>query len=292
MKFSRVVIIYNPKSTGDSKQAAHELRDKLQAELNGVNVELEATQHAGHAETLAREAAQKYKRPLVVSSSGDGGYNEVVNGVLQADNPDAICAVLPAGNANDHSRTMQDKPLWQLIKQEKVSKIDVLRLEVDHNGTTSRYAHSYIGLGLTPVIAAELNRHTLNAFREIKIAIERFYKYRPFKIRRGKRTLSFDSLLFANINQMAKVLTLAEKNKPDDGKFEVVSFPASKKRQLVGRLFHAAVSKLPTNRREQTYTFTTLKKMPIQLDGEVMTLQKGSKVTVSSQHKTLRTVIS
>lgn len=36
---------------------------------------------------------------LIVSVSGDGGYNEVVNGVVQAGNPNAVCAVMAAGNA-------------------------------------------------------------------------------------------------------------------------------------------------------------------------------------------------
>ena len=188
---------------------------------------------------------------------------------------------------------MQDAPLAERIIAGKISKIDVLRMvTIGPDGTSStRFAHSYIGLGLTPVIAAELNRHTLNAFRELKIVVERFYKYRPFKIRRGTRTLKLNSLLFANINQMAKVLTLAKKNRPVDGKFEVVSFPAGRKRQLIARLFRAAVSSLPTTRREKSYTFEVVKKLPVQLDGEVMTLAKGSKVTVSSAHKALRTVV-
>jgi hypothetical protein len=37
--------------------------------------------------------------------SGDGGYNEVVDGVMQAGDTGTVCAVMAAGNANDHRRT-------------------------------------------------------------------------------------------------------------------------------------------------------------------------------------------
>ncbi len=267
---------------------ARALRKELAKEFETTPLKLVPTKHAGHAETLAREIASTRKAPLIISASGDGGYNEVVNGVIKAGNTQAICAVLPAGNANDHSRTMQEEPLLEIIKKAKPVKLDLLKITV---GDTVRYAHSYIGLGITPVIAAELNKHTLNAFREMKIVLQRFYKYRPFKIKRGSRTIKLNSLVFGNINQMAKVLTLAKENRPDDGLFEVVTFPAHHKRKFVFHLFKAAVSKLDTTRRESTYSFEVLKKMPIQLDGEVMLLKKGDKVTVTSAHKALKTLV-
>lgn len=282
--FSNIAIIYNPNSTGDSRAEAK----KLAALIRGYRVKLLATKHAGHAEELARRLAAEHKNPLIISSSGDGGYHEVVNGVMRAGNPQAVCAVLPAGNANDHARTMQSAPLPELIHRGRTKRIDLLLMQA---GGAGRYAHSYIGLGLTPVIAAELNKHDLNAFKEIKIVLQRFYKYRPFKIKRGGRVVRLNSLLFANINQMAKILTLAQENKPADGKFEVILFPAAAKRRLVFNLFRAAVTGLRTTRRESTYHFTVLKKMPVQLDGEVMTIQKDTLVKVTCAHKALRTLI-
>ena len=81
--FDRIVIIFNPQSTGNAPRSAEELRDELARRLPGVPLELSPTQHAGHARDLAREAAGS-GRPLLVSVSGDGGYNEVVDGVMQA----------------------------------------------------------------------------------------------------------------------------------------------------------------------------------------------------------------
>jgi diacylglycerol kinase (ATP) len=292
VKYSSINIICNPNSTGDSEAMARELKRLLGKKLDGIPIELTPTKHAGHAEEIAYGIASKQKSPLIVSSSGDGGYHEVVNGVMRADNASAVCAVLPVGNANDHSRTIQDAPLWEAIVAGKVSTLDLLKVTTGSGAKKiTRYAHSYVGLGLTPVVATELNKHTLNAFREAMIVVKTFIKYRPFKIQHKGSILKLDSLLFANINQMAKILTVAPTNKPNDGKFEIVSFPAGNKLQLIKRLATAAVSNLDRVYTADNYTFTVIKKMPIQMDGEVTTLPAGCNVDIGSAHRALNTVI-
>lgn len=287
--YSRISIIYNPNSTGDSLAEAKSIYEELKAIYPKVTVDLMPTKKAGHAWELARDAAALSGNPLLVSVSGDGGYNEVVNGVMESGNNQAICAVLPAGNANDHSRTMQDGPLLELIKAGKTTRLDLIK--VSTGGGVERYAHSYAGVGLTPVVAVELNKSNLNAIKELWLAIKVFYKYRPFTILHKGKKLRLNSLLFANINQMAKVLTLAKENRPDDGKFEIIVFPKDKKLELLKRLAISAVAGLDTSRRESRYTFKTLKDMPIQLDGEVMKLKAGTEVKVESIPGKLRTLV-
>lgn len=290
-----VSIIYNPKSTGDSRAGAKELEKKLKKILPKIPIKCVPTKYAGHSEKLACAIASSRKKPLIVSASGDGGYHEVVNGVMRAsaraNGP--ICAVLPTGNANDHSRTMQDKPLWQAIDKGKVTKIDLLKISMTNSSgsTAVRYAHSYIGLGLTPVIAAELNRHDLTAFKETMLVLKTFFKHRPFKIRRKSKVFKLDSLVFTNINQMAKILTLAEKNRPADGRFEVVSFPHAHRLVLIKKILLAATTGLKTSKRERTYEFEVIKKMPIQLDGELAVLEAGAKVQIITANKALTTIV-
>ena len=121
-------------------------------------VSLAPTERAGHARELARGAAQA-GRPLIVSVSGDGGYNEVVDGVMQARNPDAVSAVLAAGNANDHRRTTGRQPLADAIVAGRVRRLDLLRLTTGHGPQQrTQCAHSYIGIGLTPVVAGDLEK--------------------------------------------------------------------------------------------------------------------------------------
>lgn len=293
--FSSVVIIYNPKSTGNSRANALKLEHRLRKVMPGMSVKRVATKYAGHAEELAYDLAVSRARPLIVSSSGDGGYYEVINGVMRAGRKarSAICAVLPAGNANDHSRTMQNRPLWRLIRKDEVTKIDLLKVTIKPPGgpQITRYAHSYAGLGLTPVVAAELNRHTLNAFKELSLVFKTFYKYKPFQIRVHDRKVTLDSLIFSNINKMAKVFTLAKENNPDDGRFEVVSLPHGHKLLFLKKIIKAATIGLKNTRRVHDYEFEVISEMPIQFDGEVSVLKPGSKVKVLAANKALATFI-
>ncbi len=126
-RFDRVVLIFNSHSTGLAPQLAEELRADLIGRLPGVQIAMMPTESAGHARGLALEAAQ-VGRPLIVSVSGDGGYNEVVDGVMQSGNPDVICAVMAAGNANDHRRTTRQRPLAEAIVAGDVQRVDLLRL--------------------------------------------------------------------------------------------------------------------------------------------------------------------
>ncbi len=272
---------------------AKELEKKLKKALPKLPIETVATEYAGHARELAYDLAQKYKVPLIISASGDGGYNEVINGAMDSDNKEVICAVLPAGNANDHSRTMQDNPLHEQIVKGKTIQLDLIKVTAkDETGEkVSRYAHSYVGLGLTPAIAVELNRHSLNPIREILLVIRTFRKYHPFEIQRNDRILKLDSLLFANTNQMAKVLTLAPENRPDDGLFEVIVFPTLHRWTSVMQVAQATIKHLKPARRLHKHSFISVAPIPIQLDGEVMHLKANTHVMVESMHKMLRTVV-
>lgn len=292
MKYPAIVIIYNPNSTGPSQDMAKELKAQLRRLYPDTTLKLAPTKHAGHAEKLANQAAREYKKPLIISVSGDGGYNEVVNGAMKASakgiNP--ICAVLPAGNANDHSRTVQQRPLIELIKAGEVHRFDLLKATISEGSHTyTRYAHSYIGLGITPVVAVELNKTTLNAVKEIWIVLKTFYKFRPFKLRINGNVIKLDSVIFANIRQMAKILTLAETAKIDDGRFEVITLPHANRSVLI-RLFTKAAFKGLKPKKYRNYKFTVIKKMPAQFDGEVIYLQAGSNIAITADRQVMKSI--
>ena len=289
--FDRIVIIFNPHSTGNAPLSAEELRDTLAQRLPGVPLELSPTQHAGHARDLARAAAVP-GRPLVVSVSGDGGYNEVVDGVMHADNPDVVCAVLAAGNANDHRRTTGRRPLADAIVEGEVRRIDLLRLTVgDGDGARTSYAHSYIGVGLTPIVAIDLEKGGKGSFKEILSVVRTFAKFRPFTIdvQPGGRR-SVDSLVFANIAEMAKYATLSESGRPDDGRFEVITVPHTAKWRILGVAVKAATRGLGPQPTARHYRFTTLKPTPLQLDGEVITTDAATPVSVDIAEGALATL--
>jgi len=287
--FDRAVLIFNPHSSGNALEKAQELRDELSARLPELLVELVATQHAGHARELARDAAAS-GRPLIVSVSGDGGYNEVVDGAMRSGNASAVCAVLAAGNANDHRRTTRERPLAEAIVIGKVARLDLLQLTIDRE---SSYAHSYIGLGLTPAVAVDLAKSGKGSLRELAATVSAFAQFRPFEIERPDRTRErFDSIIFANIDQMAKVATLSEDDgRPDDGAFEVVTMRHTAKWKLLGTALRACTRGLGPQPSATEYAFTTIKAMPIQIDGEVLDLDAHAQVRIDIAPKALRTVL-
>lgn len=289
--FDRIVIIFNPQSTGDAPRSAEDLRAELARRLPAVPLDLCPTRHAGHARDLAREAAGR-GRPLVVSVSGDGGYNEVVDGVMQAGNDQAVCAVRAAGNANDHRRVTRERPLADAIVAGDVRRIDLLRLTVGTGpGARVRYAHSYIGVGLTPVVAVDLEKGGKGSWKEIISVVRAFSRFRPFPIRlEDGRRRTIDSLLFANIDEMAKYATLSEDSRPDDGRFEVITQRRTGKLRVLATAIRAATQGLGPQPSATHYAFTTLAPMPLQLDGELMELDADTPVAVDIAPRALATL--
>jgi len=289
--FDRIVIIFNPQSTGDAPRSAQELQNELTRRLPAVPLALRPTGYAGHARQLAREAAGTGS-PLLVSVSGDGGYNEVVNGVMDAGNDRAVCAVRAAGNANDHRRVTRERPLADAIVAGDVRRIDLLRLTVGTGPAAQiRYAHSYIGVGLTPVVAVDLEKGGKGSWREIVSVVRAFSRFRPFPVRlEGGRRRSIDSLVFANIAEMAKYATLSEDGRPDDGRFEVITQRRTGKLRVLATVLRAATQGLGRQPTATHYAFTTLAPMPLQLDGELMELEADTRVAVDIAPRAMATI--
>jgi len=287
--FDAVEIVFNPNSTGDAQERAEELAKQLAERAPELPVQLRPTERAGHGREIARDAARA-GRPLVVSVSGDGGYNDVVNGLMDADADSAYAAVLAAGNANDHRRVTRERPLADAIIDGDVSKLDLLRMSVD-DGREPRYAHSYIGLGITPTVALELEKGGKGSIKEVISTIRTFSRFRPFQIETDSGTETFDSVIFANIREMAKFAVLSEEGRPDDGRFEVVVLRHTAKWRVLATAVRAAIRGLGPQPTAREYWFRTVDPMPVQVDGEVSEFERGVGVTVEIVPGALHTVL-
>jgi diacylglycerol kinase (ATP) len=286
--FDSVEIVFNPNSTGDAQERAEELAGQLAERAPELPVTMRPTERAGHGREIARDAARA-GRTLVVSVSGDGGYNDVVNGLMEAGVETAFGAVLAAGNANDHRRVTRERPLADAIVDGDMSRLDLLKMTAHDRET--RYAHSYIGLGITPTVALELEKGGKGSIREIISTIRTFSKFRPFQIRTESGTETFDSVIFANIREMAKVAVLSEDGRPDDGRFEVVVLRHTAKWRVLATAVRAAIRGLGPQPSTREYRFTTVDPMPVQVDGEVSEFDRGVSVTVEIVPSALQTVL-
>jgi diacylglycerol kinase (ATP) len=290
--YDTVVLVYNPHASGDGERLAKDCRVAVEGAAPDLTVRIEPTQYAGHARVIAEQAARA-GRALVVSVSGDGGYQEVVEGVMAAGDgthSGAVTAVLPAGNANDHRRATRERPLSDAIAAGTVRQLDLLRLQVG-DGEPPRWAHSYVGLGLTPTVALELEKGGKGSLREIVTTIRTFARFRPFEIDvDGVGPRRFDSLILANTSEMAKYATLS-RGDPADGVFEVVTLPHRSRLRLIAYALRAAVRGLGPQPTARRYGFTTSSPIPMQLDGEVTELGAGTRVCVEIAPRALTTVL-
>jgi YegS/Rv2252/BmrU family lipid kinase len=89
-----MVIIFNPVAGRRRAALLWRVLDVLVA--NGIRLDLAETHRAGHAEALAREAAQT-GAPMVVAAGGDGTIAEVANGLIGSG---VRLGVIPLGTAN------------------------------------------------------------------------------------------------------------------------------------------------------------------------------------------------
>lgn len=286
---SKIIIIYNPNSTGNGKLNAEQLQHQL-ASVSKIPVTLQPTDFAGHAEKIVTELPND-ENIMVISSSGDGGYHEVINGVLShgGKTSNIIAGLLPSGNANDHYNALHTGDIVDRIQKGDVTKIDVIKVTV---GDWTRYAHSYAGIGLTPHIGEKLTQATLNPFNEIWLTVRYFFNFRPVKIRTGTGIHRFDSLIFSNIERMSKYLTLSNDAKIDDGKFEITGSKAGTFGKLLTHLFKASTVGLTEDANHATtYTFTSVRPLAIQLDGEVFHFEANSEVTIAIATKALNCII-
>src|SRR3712207_145612 len=186
---------------------------------------------------------------------------------------------MPAGTDKDHPRAPLRRPLAEAIARGGVEHLDLLRIAVDDE--PPRWAHSYVGLGITPAVALELEKGGKGSIREVITTIRGFARFRPFEVvlDEGGRT-SFDSLILANTAEMAKYATLSDAGDPADGRFEVVTIPAVGRVRLLWIAIRAAVRGLGPQPTEKRFGFTTSSPSPVQLDGEVLELDADRHVVV------------
>jgi diacylglycerol kinase family enzyme len=110
------------------------------------------TQHAGHAEELAQEAARA-GFPVVVAAGGDGTVHEVANGLLRAGRPGVIFGVLPIGSANDYAHS--------LAHDGRPAQAGGLAVDVGvvrEPGGRQRHFLCCLGLGLNGAVTLESHR--------------------------------------------------------------------------------------------------------------------------------------
>ena len=292
--YTSISVIFNPESTGASEKLAGQFVKKLLVTLPLQKVDLLPTSHKGHAEKLAYTLALGSARPLIISSSGDGGYHEVINGLMKAqvEGAQPVAGLLPAGNANDHYRGLHSIDIVDAIVTQQEQYIDLLQLStICQEKPLQRYAHSYIGLGLTPKAGQQLNRSKLKRLNEVWIVAKVLLNLSSITLKVNGELRHYDSLVFSNVPKMSKILKLSHNSTASDGKFEVTSFRRRNKLRLIVALLKATTHGPVTERHTSSYRFSTVTPTLVQLDGEIITIDANCASHVTIAPAVLRCII-
>lgn len=290
MNYTTVAIIYNPNSTGPSKAIAEDFMKSMQSRMPKQKVELLPTKYAGHAEKMAYKIAKHSKNPLIFSSSGDGGYNEVVNGAMKAQNKGytPTTGLLPAGNANDHFHNVHTKNIIDLIIAKTPKRIDLLSISyVSKKKDTQRYAHSYIGFGISSMVSRELNKTKLNRFKETWLVIRTLFTISPVKLKIDTEVGKYDSVIISNVDRMSKYLTVSHPSRMDDGLFEVTISKHENKLKLVALILRASLIKLKEDTQTDTFSLDTIETTVAQADGEILNIDAETHVAITAEKQVL-----
>jgi len=294
VKYTSITILYNPNSTGSSHALAKAFKSALTKRLPSQKVDLTPTRHPGHGEELAYTLATASKNPLIISSSGDGGYHEVVNGAMKAQHKGhtPTTGLLPAGNANDHYHNLHSDDLVDLIVRGEQTKIDLLKISGTSKGKPiERYGHSYIGFGLTPIVGKELNKNKLNIFNQVWIVAKSLLTLKSVKLNIKNKIRSYDSIVFSNVDRMSKVLKISQPSSVNDGKFEVTIFRSRSKLKLIVQLFRTSIIAAKEDHQVDTYTLKTVNPTLVQVDGEILSLDKNTDVRITIEKQILRCIV-
>ena len=292
--YSLIAIIYNPNSTGSGEALAKDFASKIADTFPQQAIKLIESEHTGHGIQLARELAEHNDTPLIISSSGDGGYHDVVNGIMEASRTGhtAVAGLLPGGNANDHYENLHSGEPLTAISHNDEQTIDLLQIETTVKGKPCiQYAHSYIGIGFTPVVGRELNKTKLNRFNEIVIVLKELISYKSVKIVVGGKPHTYTSLVFSNVAKMSKVFKLANTARVDDGKFEINAPERRTKLSLITTFLKASTLGQPGSTKSAEFKFKTIKPLLVQLDGETVTIDPNTVATVTLARSALRCII-
>ena len=118
----------------------------------GSHVVFRPTLHAGHATELAAEAARE-GFAVVAAAGGDGTAHEVLNGLMQVQNPDVQFTIIPIGSANDYAFSLG---LDQKSPPPPARRVDVGLVRAP--GGRSAYFGCCLGMGLNGCVTWESRR--------------------------------------------------------------------------------------------------------------------------------------
>ncbi len=213
------------------------LNDLSQLQKRFNTLEVLETRQAGHAVTLAANAAEN-GADCIIAAGGDGTINEVLNGIMQGSTQRSelpILGYLLCGTANDFAKTVgidgSIEQLIQLLETTQANPIDIGKVSYlsPQGEEDERYFINITDVGLGGHVVEKVNKSSkpLGAnFTFIKAITESFITYEQSKVTCTTDSFEWEgkilTLAVANGKYFGSGLCIAPDAQVNDGKFSVV----------------------------------------------------------------------
>lgn len=272
---------------------------------SGVNFETVQTTTSGEGRVIAESAVRAGRRRLLVAG-GDGSVNDVLNGVMRADDHPSdpvTLALVPLGTGNDWARSL-DLPreaagVARIIAAEDTFLHDVGQLDFATTAAGAEAKHWFInvaGAGFDSHVIERLPVHVTSPFAYLRGALAELQRYRPprFRITTDDDMLDERLLLafVANGRYCGNRMLIAPQARLDDGRLDVIAI------RNVGLL--TVLRKLPklyrgTLQGDPVVWQTDSARLRIEVDGDVAVQADGqlagrTPVTISVLPRRVRVV--
>jgi diacylglycerol kinase (ATP) len=280
-------IIVNPISgRGHAKQAIPQIEELLRS--HNLDFELVQTERPWHAAELA-EAAARNKVDVVVTASGDGTANEVVNGLMRARaagfNKTAF-SILPVGTGNDMhfglSRHTGLEDGIRALAEGHRRKIDV-GLVRGGDYPEGRYFANGIGIGFDAVVGFEAAK--IRWATGLPVYLMAVLKTVFLYFNAPKVEITLDSESFVQPSLMTSIMNgrrmgggfmMAPEGSPEDGWLDLcIVSQASRVRlfQLIPHFLKGTQATQPEIRMKRSKTIKVRAldgSLPVHSDGETL----------------------
>ena len=217
----KLLVIINPISgVGKQRTVEKALADYLDYTI--YDYEIEYTQYAHHAQTIAKEACEAGRCNIIVAGGGDGAVNDVASGIVAAQS-DMPMAIIPCGSGNGLARHLKIpltvKKAIEVINTGYCQKIDTITM----NG------HTYVsiaGIGFDALVAHKFSTtqtRGLQAYTEVILSEYPFYKPSVYRLNIDGKEMERKALFisFANSNQFGYNTVVAPSASLNDGLIDV-----------------------------------------------------------------------
>lgn len=304
----RYKIIVNPTSgRGFAQKMIPVIEEKL-TEI-GLDFDLVQTERPWHAAELAEKAALD-GYDVVISAGGDGTANEVLNGLMRAQNQGAnktAMGIITVGTGNDFAFGMNIPGIFDecftVLREDKRRVMDI-GLVKGGDYPDGRYFGNGVGMGFDAAVGFEAVkiRWTRGLLAYLIAALRTVFLYftAPLvKITYDETSIEQSSLMTSIMNgqRMGGGFYMAPNGDPGDGWLDLcIAASASKMRifQLITYFMKGTQATQPEIKtaRARTISITAIKgTMPAHCDGETL-CYSGDKLVIDLLPQRLEFIIS